>query len=237
MVKNMKLGTKMISSFSVVALITLLLGLVGYYGATQGVKAINELGTVRLPGVDSLFTIKENAENIRGTMRTLAIPGLPGELRQRQYKNLDEARKEYEKAWKAYETLPQTPEMAELWKRFGPAWNAWREENIKAIELSKQIDRNGIADPVALGRYLEQLTKDHYLLVQRVLHLLHVKDAMFTGGEDHTGCNAGKWLPTFKTDNDNLAKEIQAIVEPHRRFHEAVGKIKKLVGAAKKGED
>ncbi|OGP69541.1 MAG: hypothetical protein A2Y80_00950, partial [Deltaproteobacteria bacterium RBG_13_58_19] len=236
MVKNMKLGTKMISSFSVVALITLLLGLVGYYGATQGVKAINELGTVRLPGVDSLFTIKENAENIRGTMRTLAIPGLPVELRQRQYKNLDEARKEYEKAWKAYETLPQTPEMAELWKRFGPAWNAWREENIKAIELSKQIDRNGIADPVALGRYLEQFTKDHYLLVQRVLHLLHVKDAMFTGGEDHTGCNAGKWLPTFKTDNDNLAKEIQAIVEPHRRFHEAVGKIKKLVGAANKGE-
>ena len=98
MVKNMKLGTKMISSFSVVALITLLLGLVGYYGATQGVKAINELGTVRLPGVDSLFTIKENAENIRGTMRTLAIPGLPVELRQRQNKNLDEARKVYEKS-------------------------------------------------------------------------------------------------------------------------------------------
>ncbi|MEW6386055.1 MAG: methyl-accepting chemotaxis protein [Thermodesulfobacteriota bacterium] len=234
--KNMKLGTKMLLSFSVVALITLILGIVGFYSTTQGVKAINEIGSVQLVSVDNLLILKENAENIRGTVRTLAIPGLPVEVRQRQYKNLEKARQEYGKAWKLYEALPQTPEVAELWKRFVLVWNAWREENHKAMEMSKQIDRNGIADPDALSARLEQFAKDHYILVQRVLHLLYVKDAMFQGGEDHTACNAGKWLPTFKTDNDRLAREVQAIVEPHRHFHEAVGKIKQLVGSGKKGE-
>ncbi|MEW6658299.1 MAG: methyl-accepting chemotaxis protein [Thermodesulfobacteriota bacterium] len=236
MSNKMKLGTKLIVSFAAVALITLLLGSVGYYGATQSVKAIQEIGIVRLPSVDNLLIIKENAENIRGTMRTLAIPGLHADIHQRQYKNLAQAREEYEKAWKKFEGLPQTAEVAELWKRFVPAWNAWRQENNKAVELSRQIDRLGIADPVALGRQLEQFTKDHYILVQRVLHLLHVKDDMFKGGDDHTACNAGKWMPAFKTDNGSLAKEVQGIAEPHQRFHEAVRKIKQLVGGGNKGE-
>jgi methyl-accepting chemotaxis protein len=236
MSKNMKLGTKLISSFSVVALITLLLGIVGYYGANRSDKAIDEIGVVRLPSVDSLLIIKENAENIRGTMRTLAIPGLPGEIRQRQAKNLAEARSEYEKAWKIYEPLPQTPEEAALWKRFVPAWNAWREENNKAVALAKQIDQIGIADPTELERQLEQFSKDHYKAIQRILHLLYLNEAMFQGGEDHTACHTGKWLPTFKTDNPNLAKEVKAIAEPHLRFHEAVGKIKQFVKAGNKGE-
>ena len=236
MFKNLKLGTKMILSFAIVGLITLLLCIVGYYGATRSVKAIEEIGVVRLASVENLLIIKENAENIRGTIRTLAIPGLPVEVRRRQYNNLAKAREEYGKAWKAYEGLPQTQEVAELWKRFGPAWDAWGAENNKAVELSREIDRGGITDPVAVGRQLEQFSKDHYILVQRVLHLLYVKDAMFAGGEDHTACHAGKWLPTFKSDNESLTKEVQAIVEPHRRFHEAVHKVKQFAGAGNKGE-
>jgi methyl-accepting chemotaxis protein len=233
MFKNMKLRTKMLLSFGGVALITLLLGLVGYYGAVKSDQAIEEIGHVRLPSVDSLLIIKENAENIRGSMRTLGIPGLKAEVRQRQYNNIVKAREEYQKAWKIYEPLPQTKDEEATWKLFVPAWNAWLEDNNKYIELSKNIDRNGIPDPDALGRQIEQFTKDHYIAAQRVLHLLYMKSAMFKGGEDHTACNAGKWLPTLKTDNDVLAKEVQAIAEPHRHFHEAIGKIKHLAGDGK----
>jgi methyl-accepting chemotaxis protein len=233
MFKNMKLRTKMLLSFGAVAMITLLLGLLGYYGAFKSYQAMDGIGNVQLPSVDSLLILKENAEKIRGTMRTLAIPGLSAEIRQRQYGNMAKAREDYERAWKIFEALPHTPEAGELWKQFVPAWNGWREESNKYLDLAKQIDRNGISDPLALARQIEQFTKDHYIAVQRVLHLLYMKDAMFTGGDDHTACNAGKWLPTFKTESDSLAKEVQAIAEPHRRFHEAIGTIKHLVGDGK----
>ncbi len=236
MFKNLKLRAKLILAFGAVALITLLLGLVGYYGTVQSDSAINDIGQVRLPSVDSLLILKENAENIRGTMRTLVIPGLEKEVRERQYKNLQSAREEYQKAWAVYEALPQTAAEAATWQQFVPAWNAWREENSKFIELSHRFDRNGIAYPADVARHLEQFTKDHYILVNRVRDYLANAGARFDGGDDHTACNAGRYFPTFQTENQALAAAIREFAEPHRRFHEATGRIKRLAGDGKTAE-
>ncbi len=234
--KKMSLAMKIGGGFTLIAGLALIIGLFGYYGAVKNGKAINEIGAVRLPAVDSLLAVKNGADNIRGTTRTLGIPGLSAEMRQRQYANLDSARNTYDVAWKTYETLPHSPEEEALWKQFVSAWDTLRAENNKYIEMCKKIDANGIADPAVLARQLEQFTKDHYILAQRVLHLLHMENAAFEGGDNHTTCNAGKWLPTFKTDNAQLASLLRAFEEPHRRFHEAVGKIKTLVAEGKRDE-
>ncbi|MHC1728847.1 MAG: methyl-accepting chemotaxis protein [Syntrophobacteraceae bacterium] len=229
--RNMKLGTKILMGFLTVAVITLVLGVMGYYGSFKNNQAIEEIGVVRIPAMQSVLEIQLKAENIRGSLRTLVLPGLSGELRQRQFDNLARAREEYERAWKVFEALPQTVETAALWREFVSAWNAWQEDVEKAIRICKQVDRNGIADPFATGLQIEKFTKDHYVLVQRVLHLLYMQDPAFEGGEDHTTCNLGKWLPTFKTDNSSLSEQIRNIAEPHRRFHEAVQAIKRLARA------
>jgi len=225
MFKKMKLGTKMILGFSAVAVITLLLGVVGYYGAVKSDASVQEIGIVRLPSIESLLEIKAEAENIRGTMRTLGLPGISKEMKERQYDNLGKAREKYETAWKIYEPLPQTPEEARVWQQFVPAWNSWRSENNTYVKLQQDLGQMGIPDPMALGRKLEQFTKDHYQLAQKTLHLAYM-DESFDGGEDHTACHAGRWLAEFKTDNPRLASEVQAIQEPHRQFHEAVRAIK-----------
>jgi len=236
MKKGWTIGRKLMASFLLVSLITAILGGVGYYAVNSGAKVINEMGEVQLPSVHSLMVIKNSAENIRGTMRTLGIPGLPREIRQRQYENLAKAREKYEEAWKIYEQLPHSPEEAALWKEFVPAWEAWRTENNKFLEMCKRFDEIGIGDPTELARLLERFTKDHYVLVQKVQHLLHLENAAFEGGDDHTACNLGKWLPTFKTDNAQLTGLLNELVTPHRHFHETVGKIKRLVADGKKEE-
>ncbi len=236
MVKNLKLRVKLILAFGAVALITLLLGLVGYYGAMNSAGAIQEIGAVRLPGVDHLLTIKESAENIRGTLRTLVIPGMGKEVREHQYNNLTKARETYQAAWNAFEKLPRTQAEADIWQQFGPAWNAWREENNKFTEMSRQFDRIGIADPTDLTRRLEQFTKDHYILVHRVRDLMANAGARFDGGEDHTTCNAGRYFPTFRTDNQALSANIREFGTPHRLFHETAGRIKRLVADGKISE-
>ncbi|MCA1786081.1 MAG: MCP four helix bundle domain-containing protein, partial [Desulfobacteraceae bacterium] len=213
--------------FGVVALITLIVGIVGYYGAIKGEESIDEIGAVRLPSVESLLVIEREAEQIRGTMRTLAIPGLSRELRDRQYQNLAASRQVYDAAWKVYEPLPQTDEEARVWQQFVPAWNNWRAENSKLVEIMQQFDKLGMADPMLLGRQVESFTKDHYQVVENIHALMNNKQA-FAGGDSHTACNFGRWLPTFKTDNPNLVSAIQAMADPHRRFHEAVKTIKIL---------
>jgi len=59
MLHNVKLGTKLLLGFGVVAMITLVLGIVGYYGAIKGDESVTEIGGVRLPSIDSMLTMSE----------------------------------------------------------------------------------------------------------------------------------------------------------------------------------
>ncbi len=236
MFKRMKLGAKIGFGFGCVGLIAVVLGVLGYYGAATSAEHINELGVVRLPSVAALEVIKSCAENIRGTVRTLAIPGLPPDVRARQYDNLAKARETYEAAWKIYEPLPQTPEEAATWKEFVPAWQRWREENNKYIEMCKQFDRLGTGDPNLLSRQLERFAKDHCLLLNRLAGVLYLDQELFDGGEDHTACNAGKWLPTFKTENPEFLKHLREFETHHREFHAGVKRVKQLVAEGKRTE-
>ena len=236
MFKNLKLRNKLLLAFGGVALITLAVGLVGFYGANQSDHAITDIGEVRMPGMHSLMVIKESAESARGTGRSLAIAGLAPEVRQRQYGNLAQLREYYQPAYDLYDGLPKTQEEDRVWQQFAQAWNAWRGENTKLVELSRQFDGNGIANPDDLSRQLEQFAKDHYIVVNRVRDLLEDRHAHFDGGDDHTICNAGRYLPTFHSDNPALMAAIREVGMPHRQFHEAVGRIKRLMNEGRVDE-
>ena len=225
---NLNTKWKLISGFLVVAAITACVGGIGFWGASRLAGNVDELGLVRLPSVDSLQIIKGRAENIRGTMRTLAVAGITAEDRQRQAENLAAARKVYEAAWAAYEALPQTPEEAKVWDEFVPAWQAWREENNKAVEMFRQFDQLDVPDPMRLVGNLESAIKDHHKLAEDTLLLILTKES-FEGGTDHTACNFGRWLAGFSTNNDATKKTLEAVQAPHRQFHEALGQIKQLV--------
>lgn len=223
------IGKKLITSFLGVAFITLVVGLAGFYGANLGAKAIYELSVVRLPSVDSLLIVKNSMDAVRGSIRTLTIPGLDMELRQRQYTNLDNARVIADKAIKTYEPLPQTAEEARLWQQFVPALTSLRQENNKVVELSRKLDANGIANPMDFSRRMEQFTKDHYRIVNQIRNLLENPETSFDGGDSHTTCNAGRFFASFETQNQRLLTSIRNFDAPHRRFHDTAGRIKKLV--------
>lgn len=67
------IGKKLIAAFSGVALITLAMRIIGYYGAVKSEHHIDEIGMVRMPSVERQLVIKESAENIRGNMRGRVI--------------------------------------------------------------------------------------------------------------------------------------------------------------------
>ncbi|MBN2445676.1 MAG: MCP four helix bundle domain-containing protein, partial [Phycisphaerae bacterium] len=235
MLKGLPLATKLALGFASLMAIALALGGVGYYAVSSGAEAIDELGVVRLPGVNSLLTIKGSAENIRCTMGTLGIPGLSTDVRQQQYDNLLAARDVYGAAWKTYEQLPHTAEEMQLWAQFVPAWDAWREQNNKYVQLCKQFDAVGVLDPLALAERLNRFRSDHHKLGEQVLHMLHTKE-VFAGGDDYAACGLGEWLPTYKSDNPALMKHITDMVRPHELLHNSVGTIKQLISEGKTDE-
>jgi methyl-accepting chemotaxis protein len=230
------MGSKLVLSFLGIALMGLISGAFGYYGVSVGEKAIHEIGSVRLPGVENLLVIARKAENIRGNLLTLSLPGLDEATRMGQYAKIKEARSHAQSAWNVYAALPQSEEEARLWKQLSPAWTAWHQANDQYLDLNHRIDDLGIADPEALGRLFEQFIKDHYVLAQRIAEMLLLNSPPFDGGEDAAACNLGRWMPTFTTKNPDLLTAVDRLKAHHVRFHELVHTIKDLMKEGKREE-
>ncbi len=235
MVQRWTVGKRLGVSFAVLCAVVAILGGVGYFTALRAVGALQEVGHVRLPSVDTTLVMAQAQQDIRGSLRTLAISGLDPAVRQRQYDNIAKARETYQAAMKIYEPLPQTPEEAEAWKQYVAALEAWKAENNKALEMSKRYDALGIKDPDELKSKMLMFTGDHLNLEARVLDMI-LTGTSFEGGDDHTACRFGKWLSQFSTQNPELKNLLASVAEPHRRFHETVHEIKELNRSGKSEE-
>ena len=158
------IGKKLIASFIGVATITLILGIVGYYGAVKGEHSISKIGGE--PCWTALHVIKENAEmQSRAVMRTLMIPGLA----------LGEPPGGHTRTWPrparptrtARKRLPKRcPRPSEERQRAGsnseqPANGLGAIEKHKLVEMSKQIrPQQGCRSGKDVARQLEPYTKD-----------------------------------------------------------------------------
>ncbi|MFH0998835.1 MAG: methyl-accepting chemotaxis protein [Pseudomonadota bacterium] len=136
----MKLSTKLIGGFVIVAVIAALIGGVGFWSlnvaktaqddaqagilGTYGLGIMNEAQTA-IARYERILCFEENAENIK-----------------RQYIGLDAAWKRIDEGWKIYEPLKQTPEEAVLWKKLVQGLDGWKKSHQDVISLVKKGDRN-----------------------------------------------------------------------------------------------
>ena len=141
MLQNVKLGTKLLLGFGVVAVITLVLGIVGYYGAIKGDESVTEIGIVRLPSIDSMLTLSEAQTAVDSAENALLSRDIDLKSRQEKYTAFAAIWKRAENAWKVYEPLPQTDEEAKVWKEFVPAWEKWKKDHQAYVALSMEYDK------------------------------------------------------------------------------------------------
>ncbi|MFP4164068.1 MAG: methyl-accepting chemotaxis protein [Chitinispirillaceae bacterium] len=227
---NLKLSTKLIGSFVIVAGVTLAVGIVGWNGSTRLKGNIEEVGVVRFPSVRGLMMMEKGFEGMQASQRTLLNPNLTMEQREEQYRRIDKAMGVYEEGREIYESLPQTDEEALLWKKFVAVVDEWQKKNESFLTASEELDKVDIANPNRLLSSVETFIGDHRRLEAQI-GALFMDGAQFSGGEDHTACNYGKWLSTFKTTNPEINRAIDQSRQSHKEFHELVGRIKQRLSA------
>jgi methyl-accepting chemotaxis protein len=141
--RSMKLSTRLIGGFLVSALITLIVGFLGFRGVAQTDDALMEVAEVRLPSIVGLQIMALAQRDVQGRERTLMIPEIlntPEEV-ERIIKLLEAGWAEAEKGWKIYEPLTQTKEEEILWNEFKPAWFEWKKDHQQCVDLLKQGKR------------------------------------------------------------------------------------------------
>ena len=230
MLKNIRLGPKMIGGFLVTALIVLAIGLLGMKEINTLAGQIHEIGEVRLPSVENMLTMEAEMNGLNTVLATLLSPSLTSEDRSERHAEIEKIRERYKEAWNSYESLPQSPEAAELWSRFVPMVKDAAEINNKVAGLSKQLQANDILHPEELLVNLQLFRGDHYKLGTSVGEML-VAHKHFEGGEDPAACNFGKWMAGYSTSNPRMRDLLAQVKPPHDRFHAAVAGIKNAAAA------
>jgi methyl-accepting chemotaxis protein len=149
MLKNLRIGTKLVASFLAVAAIALLIGVVGYRATGDLGEHLAEVADVRLPSVLGLEIMNEAQTAIQRAERTMLLP-LDAQDRSGQRAQLRSSWADADRGWKLYEPLPQTKEEEELWKRFVPTWGAWKQVHERIVALEDKGDLDG-ARALSLG--------------------------------------------------------------------------------------
>ncbi|MEI6314027.1 MAG: methyl-accepting chemotaxis protein, partial [Syntrophus sp. (in: bacteria)] len=135
MFKNMKIGTKLITTFSLVAAVLLAVGITGIWGMKVLFHNTELIANIRLPSIIALEHVGNAVSNIQRQERNLFVTEFmkDEENRARHLKRLDVAWKQAEEGLTQYDALPMEKEEEIIWKKFKPLWGEWKKNQEKVV--------------------------------------------------------------------------------------------------------
>lgn len=228
--KNIKLGYKLIGGFIATAIITLIVGVVGYMELTRMVEHTEKIGNENMPKVEHLLQMESHLNALMTGMSTLMSPMIDKKTREAQYEVVNNNRAAYQENFQHYSSLFHSTQEDQLSGEFNKEVAEWANVNDRIVETSRELIELDILNPEGYMKNLWMFTSDHYQLAANVGELLSAGKS-FEGGDDPTACRFGKWLASYSTSNPEIARIIQDVRKPHNHFHSAVGKIKSEVAA------
>ena len=76
-----------------------------------------------------------------------------------------------------------------------------------------------------LNGFMTARIMDHYVWMDGISSGLFIQERPFTGRLDHSQCNLGKWMETFKPYSAEITVPFKALFDPHKRLHQTAEKI------------
>ncbi|MBW4559596.1 MAG: methyl-accepting chemotaxis protein [Mojavia pulchra JT2-VF2] len=148
MLKNMSFQWRLISSFSLMGLLVLFVGLVGWNGNSRLSKHINTLTANNLPSIDGLWKVNEGQSKVEALQRFLLTLDITTEQRQATLADMQKTWEQIDEGFKQYESAPKNnKEEEELYQKLRPVWDAWKQSHLKFMSLEHEYTRMGINNP------------------------------------------------------------------------------------------
>jgi PAS domain S-box-containing protein len=122
----MKLRTKLLASFGVVAAIALVVAGLGYWQSQRLAHALHEVGVVRLPSLQGLHMMDRALAELDLAARLATAPSATA---------TSAAWEKFDAGWQLYEPLPQTAEEAAKWREFVAVAGTLRREHAALLAL------------------------------------------------------------------------------------------------------
>ncbi len=227
--KDLKTGTKILTGFLLVVLIAVIIGIVGLLGLRNVGHSFHEVTDVRMPSIIYLGEMEVNIELVQQGYFRLLDTQLSRADREEILRGIDQARAAYGRANELFAPLEQTDEEARLYRQSMQELDTWRNINTQQVDrMHAELMQIDLMNPMEINRDLEEFMKDHYALQVQTVNAIQTMRT-FDGGDDATACNFGRWLPDFRTTNQEINRNMRDMMSHHDNFHAAVHRIKQLI--------
>ena len=225
LMKNLKLGVKLVGGFVLTAVIVLAVGLTAMIQQRKMDNLGKDLADEKVPAVEYMLQIEAELGSIAGFMRTLLTPYATKELRSQIHQELLDRRKSYGAVKEEFLKLRFAKDVDKEWQEFLDHIGKWVQVNNKAVETSKGLIEIDIVNPTELNGYMKEFEIAHQSLLARVGRLLSFNES-FEGGIDGTACSLGKWMENPTTKNKEILGLMNRLRPIHLGLHEKVAEIK-----------
>ena len=139
MFAKMKTGTKILAGFGIAIAITLMVGLVGYRGISKLGGHVEDIGGNYLLSIRGLNLIAKGMLTVAYGDRGLSdVRYMNKDVRDTQYKYVEDGLKLVDDGFKIYDPLPREAEEDALWKEFKPACDDWKKKQEPIVDQSRR---------------------------------------------------------------------------------------------------
>lgn len=138
---RLRLRTKLVGAFVLVAIITLVVGMIGFFGISKVRESMLQIGENQMQALEALQSMHEAQATIVIAERTLVVPGVSATIVARELAIVDEHLKQADDARKQYLTTPQDEQEKTMWRDFTPLWSKWIEAHNEIMNLSADYQK------------------------------------------------------------------------------------------------
>jgi methyl-accepting chemotaxis protein len=217
MFKNINLQTRLIASFILMGLIVLVVGSVGWLGATKLTEHINTFTGYTIPSVIGLWKINEGQTKIQSAERLLLDPEINSAERNDILKELDTAWTEIKEGFKEYESAPRIDEEDKLYKQFQQDWQQWEASHKKFLAIEEQFNQFKIRNPwkkqIALLSKSPVANDPELAQVKQSIALREQMDELNSNQEKELFGKSEKSIFAVLKINDRIAEEASKNAE------------------------
>lgn len=140
--RDLKISTKMVSGFVLVAIIATIVGAVGFYGMNQIMSGEKKIANESLPSIQNLEAINEATTSVLlGERGLINRRMMDTDVRNAQYVYIEDAFKRADEGWNKYSSMSKSPKEEELWNKLNSEWDEWKKKDEGVVSLSREKDK------------------------------------------------------------------------------------------------
>jgi len=204
---KMKLRTKLVSGFMVVAVIVLVIGFTGWHGMTRLHQYLQEVEQVRIPGINAIDDISRALLDIEAAVKALLNPNQTAAAMETQFDRIESATAQIGRNLEVFGALPKSESEKHAFESLVPALTALEKSVETYLDLSRALLETRIINPAQTRIEMIELENElNNWLFQIVTDVFN--ETAISASPDLAETEAGRRLANFSTESDSLNEKI-----------------------------